>query len=92
MMSESVQDSGGGVLLSEAPPASQSTRFLFDSYLAAVEALITVLEDARSTEAEYEFGGLSAQAIRTSGLTLVGDIEDIARRLENIAGAARYDD
>lgn len=70
--------------------ADTSTRFLFDSFLAAAEGLLTVLTDARSTEKEYSFSGLNAMQVRTSGLVLTGDIEDIVAKLEQIPGAASF--
>lgn len=67
-----------------------STRFLFDSFLAAAEGLITVLMDARTTSKDYTFSGLNAMQVRTSGLVLTGDIEDIVAKLEQIPGAASF--
>jgi hypothetical protein len=69
-----------------------STRFLFSSLEGAVEALILVLEDARTTSSEYSFGGLSAEQIYASGLSLVGEIDAVADLLGGIEGATRYDD
>lgn len=71
---------------------SASTRFIFDSFTAAAMALITVLEDARGTTKNYTFSGLNAMQIRTSGLVLTGEIEDIVLKLEKIPGAASFGD
>lgn len=72
--------------------ASTSTRFYFDGLDAAAQALLTVILHARDTEDEYRFGGLSAEAILTSGLILEGQIEEVASKVEKIAGSSRYDD
>jgi hypothetical protein len=69
-----------------------STRFLFDSLEAAVEALLITLEDARETVYEYSFGSLSADQVYASGLSIIGEAEEIARKLEQVNGATRYDD
>lgn len=63
-----------------------SVRFFFDSLDVAVEALITVLEDARETDKDYSFGSLSTQQIMSSGLILVGDAQHIADRLKELPG------
>lgn len=70
----------------------KSARFFFDSIGIAALALLEVLEDARETKKWYEFGGLSADQIYQSGLVISGDIDEIATKLENIAGVTRYDD
>lgn len=70
--------------------ADTSTRFLFDSFTAAVLGLLTVLQDARTTTKDYTFSGLNAMQVRTSGLLLTGDIEDITSQLEKIPGAVSF--
>jgi hypothetical protein len=69
-----------------------SSRFLFNSLEGAVEALLTTLEDARETVFDYSFGSLSADQVYASGLILIGEIDEIADKLEQIDGATRYDD
>lgn len=70
----------------------QSSRIMFDSLEAAVEGLLLTLEDARETVFTYSFGGLSAEQVYASGLMLIGEIEEVATKLEQIEGATRYDD
>lgn len=72
--------------------ASTSTRFYFDTLEAAAQALLTVVLDARSSEHEYRFGGLSANSLLTSGLILEGDIEEVAAKVEKVSGSSRWDD
>lgn len=72
--------------------ASTSTRFYFDSLEAAAQALLTVILDARATDSEYSFGGLSANSLLTSGLILEGDIEEVAAKVEKVPGSSRWDD
>ena len=72
--------------------ADTTTRFYFDSVRAAAAGLLVVVLDARSTEKEYRFGGLSAQAVYTSGLRLEGDIEEISEKLEILPGVVRQDE
>lgn len=69
-----------------------SARFFFESLAGAVEALLVVLEDARETDYSYRFGSLSADQVFMSGLMLVGQIDDVASKLEQIEGTTRYDD
>lgn len=69
-----------------------SARFFFDSLAGAVEALLVVLEDARETEYSYRFGSLSADQVFASGLMLIGEIGEVASKLEQIEGTTRYDD
>lgn len=70
----------------------KSSRFFFDTIGTAALALLEVLEDARETKKWYEFGGLGAEQIYTSGLVISGEIEEIAAKLEKIPGVTRYDD
>jgi len=70
----------------------QSSRIMFDSLDAAVEGLLVVLEDARETVFKYSFGSLSAEQVYASGLMLIGEIEEVTHKLEQIAGTTRYDD
>lgn len=72
--------------------AYTSTRIMFHSLESAVEGLLTVLEDARETIFEYSFGALSAEQVYSSGLVLIGEISEVAAKLEQIDGTLRYDD
>lgn len=69
-----------------------TTRFFFENLETAALGLITVLEDARTTKTVYSFGSLSADQVLASGLLLVGDIEEVASKLESISGALRHDE
>lgn len=72
--------------------AYSSARFFFSSLPAAVEALATVLDDARYTEHHYSFGSLSVSQVFSSGLMLAGEIDVISAKLEAIEGVSRVDD
>lgn len=71
--------------------AHQSVRFIFDSIESAAEGLLLVLQDARTTQATYRFGGLSAGQVLHSGLVIEGQIIDVAQKVEQVAGAVRHD-
>lgn len=71
------------------PVASESVRFTFDTYLGAVDALLAVLEHARTTTSSYRFTGLSPNRVLSAGLLLEGDVGDIVQRLERIPGSHR---
>lgn len=72
--------------------AETSTRIYFDSVKAAAAGLLTVVLDARTTERNYRFGGLSAQAVYGSGLRLEGEIDEIVEKLEVLPGTIRQDE
>lgn len=83
---------GGEEVRLAAPPlpvASESVRFTFSTYLGAVQALLIVLEDARTTNHFYRITGLSPAGILSSGMLLEGDVDDIARQVERIEGSTR---
>lgn len=69
-----------------------TTRFFFDSVSDAAAALLTVIEDARQSEHFYHFGSLSADQVYDSGLLLVGAVDEVAAKLEQMDGAVRYND
>lgn len=71
---------------------SRSTRFFFDSAEGAAEALLAVLDDARTTSSEYRFGPTAFEQAYASGLTIEGDIEKVSSLLDNIEGTTRFDD
>ncbi len=70
---------------------SKTARFTFDSYLAAAEALLITLEDARTTKLFYQITGLTPETILRGGLTLEGQIDGISEKLSAISGATRHD-
>lgn len=72
--------------------AETSTRFYFDSVRAAAAGLLTVVLDARTTKKNYRFGGLSAQAVYSSGLHLEGEILEIVEKLDALPGVIRQDE
>lgn len=69
-----------------------SSRFFFDNTASAAEGLLLVLLDARETDSDYRFGGLSASQILVSGLHLEGEILNVASKLEGVSGAVRHDE
>lgn len=66
-----------------------SVRFSFDSYMGAVEALLLVVEDARTTYKFYTFKGLTPGSVLRNGLLLEGQVDDIVSRIERIHGCSR---
>lgn len=75
-------------MTSEVVP-HESVRYVFSSYASAAEALLTVLEDARTTQRSYTFTGLSPDKILRYGLHLSGEVSDISLRVGQIIGASR---
>jgi hypothetical protein len=71
---------------------AESVRFYFDTPEAAAAGLLTVLLDARTTDADYRFGGLNKDVIYTSGLLIEGDISAVAAKVASLPGAARLDE
>lgn len=69
-----------------------SSRFFFDSLQSATEGLLLVLLDARTTDSQYQFSGLSAKQILVSGLLLEGEIFLVASKLEEVPGAVRHNE
>lgn len=70
---------------------SKTARFTFSTYMGALEGLILVLEDARTTTKKYQITGLSAGRIIKEGLLLEGDIDEVSEKLALISGATRHD-
>lgn len=60
-----------------------TVRVFFTSLLEATEALLIVLQDARTTSYEYSFGSLSAKQVLSSGLILSGEIEELLGLLKD---------
>lgn len=67
-----------------------SVRIMFSSLEDAVDALIMVLDYARSTDKEFTFGSLSAEQIYASGLIIMGDAEAIVDDLSKLPGVLVY--
>lgn len=63
--------------------------FTFTTLAAAAEALLVVLEDARTTEHHYSFSGLSPTRILKDGLHLRGSVDDISTRVGAVEGSIR---
>ena len=66
---------------------SESARFSFDTYLAATEALLVVMEDMRGTSRRYRITGRSPQALLVRGLLLEGEISEVSEKISEIDGA-----
>lgn len=64
-----------------------SARVMVDSAQAAAEALLTVLESARHSKANFEFGPINAESVLRSGLALDGDIEEVLQEVLEVSGA-----
>lgn len=76
--------------MTDSPVPHTTARFTFSSLLGAAQALLMVLEDARSTTHPYRFTGLSPDRVLKAGLLLEGDVDDIVRRIEGIEGSTRH--
>jgi hypothetical protein len=66
--------------------------FYFDSIESATEALLLVFIEARLADSVFRFSGLTAEQLFRSGLRLDGDIETVARKIDQIAGVVREED
>ena len=64
-------------------------RVMFTSLSEVLEALLIVLNDARSTQYDYSFGSTSAQQVLASGLILRGEIDDVLSKLDD-AGLGQH--
>ena len=67
-----------------------TVRVFFNSLADAVEALLIVLNDARTSAHAYSFGSLSAKQVLASGLILSGEVEEVLSKLDD-AGLAHYE-
>lgn len=70
---------------------SQTVRFRFRTYLSSAEALLLVLEDARTTKDSYRITGITPEAILKDGLVLEGQIDNISEKVAAIPGATKHD-
>lgn len=64
-----------------------SARVLVDSVQAAAETLVVVLENARGTKSNYEFGPINADSVMRAGLYLDGDIDKVLDEVLEVPGA-----
>jgi hypothetical protein len=64
-----------------------NARVMVDSVQAAAETLVAVLEHARKTKHDYEFGPINAESVMRVGLYLDGDIEEILDHILEVPGA-----
>lgn len=64
-----------------------SARVMVDSVESAAEALVAVLEHARSSKSDYEFGPINAESVMRVGLFLDGEIEGVLDSVLDVAGA-----
>lgn len=60
---------------------------MVDSVESAAEALVAVLEHARYSKADYEFGPINAESVMRVGLFLDGEIEGVLESVLDVAGA-----
>ena len=68
---------------------SETVHFTFETYLAATEALLVVMTDARETPRKYRIIGRSPERLILGGLTLEGEIQEISEKVAAISGATR---
>lgn len=64
-----------------------SARVMVDSVQAAAETLVVVLENARSTRRQFDFGPIKAESVLRNGLFLDGEIEDVLGEVLEVPGA-----
>jgi hypothetical protein len=60
---------------------------MVDSIEAAAETILTVLEHARKTKSDYEFGPINAEVVMRVGLYLDGDIDEVLEEVLEVPGA-----
>lgn len=70
---------------------SKRALFTFDTYLAAAEALLIVMEDARVTKRRYRITGRSVERILAQGLLLEGEIDEVSELVADTHGATLRD-
>lgn len=70
---------------------SKTALFTFDTYLAAAEALLVVMTDARTTKKRYRITGRSPERILVIGLLLEGEIDEVSELVVDIPGATLRD-
>lgn len=66
---------------------SKTALFTFDTYLAAAEALLVVMNDARTTKRRYRITGRSPERILRQGLLLEGEIDEVSELVADTHGA-----
>lgn len=65
---------------------SKTALFTCETYLAASEALLAVMLDARTTKLRYRITGRSPERILSQGLLLEGEIDEVSELLADIPG------
>ena len=63
-----------------------TARVLVDSVESAAETLYVVLEHARKTKNNFEFGPINADSVMQVGLYLDGDIEEVLDEILDVSG------
>lgn len=66
---------------------SKTALFTFETYLAAAEALLVVMMDARTTKRRYRITGRSPERILAQGLLLEGEIDEVSELVADILHA-----
>lgn len=65
----------------------RTLKIVYSDLAAAVEGLLIVLEDARTTRRLYTITGLSLDQILSNGMTLSGEVDDISSKVGTVQGA-----
>lgn len=71
--------------------ATETVRFVFPDYPSAVQGLLTALEAARYSQADFQITGLSPDRILREGLLLEGDIDKVSEAVFQIPGVLKSD-
>ncbi len=64
-----------------------SARVMVDSVQSAAETLLVVMENARASKDNYEFGPIDAESVMRLGLYLGGDIDKVLAEVLEVPGA-----
>lgn len=64
-----------------------SARVMVDSVQSAAETLVVVLEHARRSRDNYQFGPINAESVMRAGLYLDGDIDEVLNEILEVPGA-----
>ena len=62
-------------------------RVMFDSVESAADGLIAVMQYAKDTEDNFEFGPFILKELVASGMLLSGDTEGVVKALKKVSGA-----
>lgn len=72
--------------------SDKTVRYRADSALAYSLAVITLVEHARATKADFEFGPLTIEGLAETGLVVTGpDLEEVEQLLAGIPGLVASD-